>query len=442
MTEKIKKNILILTDIIILYTSLYLTLILRYGKDFNLEILKEHLFPFSIIYLIWIFIFYLFRLYDPHITKNNYTFYSTLSNALLFSTFIAIAIFYLYPNFSITPKTNMAINIVIFFVLFALWRQIYNKLISSKALLKNILFIGANKDAQELILILKTNPQLGYSVFETQSTSKEELEKIIKNKKINIIVHSKEPKTEESDLAGTLYSLLPLGITVYDLPKFYSEITKKIPVSIIGRTWFLENLLESEKGAYEIIKRILDFSLAILLSIITLPFFPIIMLIIFLEDKGNPFYTQTRMGKNGKIFKLLKFRTMIKDAEKFGAQWTKDGDLRITKIGNFLRKTRIDELPQLYNVFKGDMSFIGPRPERPEFVKNLEKHIPHYQMRHLIRPGLTGWAQINQPLGGASVKDSTEKLQYDLYYIKNRSLILDLDILAKTIMIVLKREGR
>ena len=185
----------------------------------------------------------------------------------------------------------------------------------------------------------------------------------------------------------------------------------------------------------------MDVISALALGIITLPFMPLIALFITLDSRGPVLYRQKRIGQNGKAFSVVKFRTMIPDAEAQGVQWTTAKDKRVTKFGNLLRKLRIDELPQLWNVLKGDMSFIGPRPERPEFVATLEKEIPHYHMRHLIKPGLTGWAQINQPLGGASVEDSIEKLQYDLYYIRNRNLILDFDILMKTIRVVITRQG-
>ncbi|MBI3671806.1 sugar transferase [Candidatus Azambacteria bacterium] len=440
MLTKAKKIILIFGDLLILYISLYLTLLLRYGSSFDSFIWQDHFLPFTIVYTVWIFIFYLAGLYNQNIAKNNYKFYSILLKAVAVGAFAAIGIFYLTTSFLISPKTNLAIDIGIFLILFALWRQAYNRIIRSSALTNRILFIGENAEVNSMIKILNENPQLGYKILGVLSGSEENIKNIIEKEKVNVVVHAKDAKSEQN-LAGLLYSLLPLGITVYDLPKFYSEITRKIPVSIIGRTWFLENLLEVEKGIYEITKRGSDILFAFILGIITLPFFPFIIIAINLNSKGGAFYTQTRVGKNGKIFKLLKFRTMVEDAEKQGAQWTKENDSRITKIGNILRKTRIDELPQLWNVIKGDISFIGPRPERPEFVATLEKEIPHYQIRHLVRPGLTGWAQINQPLGSASVKDSTEKLQYDLYYIKNRSLVLDLDILAKTIMVVLKREG-
>ncbi|MEK7453019.1 MAG: sugar transferase [Patescibacteria group bacterium] len=440
MINRSKKIIAIFGDVFILYLSLYLTLLLRYGSDFDYLVWQDHFAPFTIVYLAWIFIFYLAGLYNQKIAKNNYQFYSILLKAVTIGAFFAIGIFYLTTTFLISPKTNLAINILIFLILFILWRQIYNRFIKLSALTSKVLFIGQNKEVDLILNILKENPQFGYKAIPLLLDSESNIKDIIEKEKVNVIVHAKDTNSEKN-FAGLLYSLLPLGITVYDLPKFFSEITRKIPVSIIGRTWFLENLLEVEKGIYEVAKRSMDILFTVCLGILTLPLFPFIILAINLGSRGGAFYTQTRVGKNGKIFYVLKFRTMVRDAEKLGVQWTKNKDTRVTKIGAFLRKTRIDELPQLWNVLKGDLSFIGPRPERPEFVETLEKEIPHYQIRHLVRPGLTGWAQINQPFGNASIEDSLEKLQYDLYYIKNRSLIIDLDILAKTIMVVLKREG-
>jgi exopolysaccharide biosynthesis polyprenyl glycosylphosphotransferase len=440
MTNNFKKIILILGDIGILYLSLYLTLVFRYGNNFDIQVWQNHLFPFSLVYLSWMAIFYLARLYEPNFAKNNYEFYSIFLKSMTIAGFFAIGIFYIIPTFLISPKTNLIVNIIVFSLLFVLWRQFYNNFLKSSALSKKVLFVGENKEVAELILLFSKNPQLGYKALEPLLDTQKNIKELIQKEKINIIVNAKG-STEEKEFTKILYSLLPLGVTVYDITRFYPEITKKIPVSIIGETWFLENLLETEKGLYEKTKRFFDILFAIFLGILTIPFFPLIALAIILETKGGTFYTQARVGKNEKIFKLLKFRTMVQDAEKDGAQWTTDKDTRVTKVGNILRKTRIDELPQLLNVLKGDMSFVGPRPERPEFVQTLEKEIPHYQIRHLVRPGLSGWAQINQPTGDASVKESTEKLQYDLYYIKNRSLVFDLDVLAKTIMVVLRRQG-
>ena len=237
------------------------------------------------------------------------------------------------------------------------------------------------------------------------------------------------------------YEALPLGISILDFPDFYETVAEKIPVSVISESWFLVNLVEINKRLFESFKRIFDIALSIILGVPTMFLFPIIGAVIKISGDGSIFYRQKRVGKNGKIFEIVKFRTMEENAEKNGAQWAIANDPRATKAGKILRKTRLDELPQLWNILRGDMSFIGPRPERPEFIAELQKQIPHYAMRHLIKPGLTGWAQIKFPYA-ASVEDAMEKLQYDLYYIKHRSLVLDFGVVLKTIKIVLSRGGR
>ena len=201
--------------------------------------------------------------------------------------------------------------------------------------------------------------------------------------------------------------------------------------------------VNGQKNIYETLRRGLDFVSAFILGLFTLPLYPLLALLIKLDSPGPVFYRQKRVGRDSEIFKVIKFRSMIQEAEKHGAQWAAKNDPRVTKIGKFLRKTRLDELPQLWNVFKGEMSFVGPRPERPEFVfgTSMQRKIPFYQIRHLIKPGLTGWAQINFQYG-SSYEDTLEKLQYDFYYLKNRSFLLDLSIILKTIKIILSGGGR
>ncbi len=218
------------------------------------------------------------------------------------------------------------------------------------------------------------------------------------------------------------------------------QLTGTIPVSAINVGWFVENLREFNKRGFETFKRFLDLAAAVLLGVPTLLIFPLVALAIKLDDPGPILFRQKRMGKDGHLFDVIKFRTMVTDAEREGAQWSTEGDHRITAIGHVLRKTRIDELPQLWNVLKAEMSLVGPRPERPEFVEQLVETIPFYETRHLVKPGLTGWAQINFRYG-SSVDDAKEKLQYELYYIKNRSVLLELSILIKTLATVLRCEG-
>ena len=444
-----KRAALIVGDILLLYLSLYAALAIRYGNEFTSDTWDFHLFPFTVSFAVWIAIFYIGGLYEPSAAKNNYSFYSLAIKTVLAALAATVILFYLVPSFGIAPKTNLLLMGAIFFALFLLWRHFYNIFIRSSRFSHPTIFIGSNKEMQAVIDIIASHPQLGYHSIAaietpTQATAAE-LQKLVREHGADTVIYAKNlngERQESSDMAKILYSLLPLRIDVMDLPTFYARITGKVPVSIIGETWFLENLIESEKDIFEIEKRLFDIVMAFAVGACAIIFFPFIALAIALDSNGPILYTQRRVGKNGVPFRLVKFRTMVADAERAGVTWTKAEDKRVTNVGALLRKTRIDELPQLWNVLKGDMSFVGPRPERPEFVEGLEKEITHYPMRHLVKPGLTGWAQIHQPFGGASVADSIEKLQYDLYYIKNRSFVIDVDILAKTVLVILRREGR
>ncbi len=271
--------------------------------------------------------------------------------------------------------------------------------------------------------------------------SKADIKQILREHDITTVLTALDPRSNPT-LVKHLYESLALKLQFFDLPTFYEKLTGKIPVTTIGHIWFLENLAESEKAIYELGKRIFDMVFSTVILVLSLPFIPLIALLIKLDTKGPVFFRQIRVGLLGKPFEAVKFRSMIEGAEKNGeAQWASKNDPRVTKIGRFLRKTRIDEIPQLLNVFRGEMSLIGPRPERPEFVAKLLELIPFYNERHLVKPGLTGWAQISFQYG-SSTGDALKKLQYDLFYIKNRSLPLDIGIVLKTINIILSGKGQ
>lgn len=449
IAAKIKRMLLLGGDLVVLYFSLWLALYIRYGFDLahiTPAVLRPHFIPFTAIYFIWLLVFYIIGLYDLSVARNNINFYSLLSRSLMINAAIAIAFFYFIPYFGIAPKTILFLNIIIFAVLLSIWRQTYNSLLVSPAMLNNLFIIGRTKETEKIIFYLQENPQLGFNIKRIVQPKEIELifdliEYLVQDN-IQTVVMAIDPH-QDKNMVKNLYHCLPLNITVYDLPTFYEKITGKIPISAIEEVWFLENLMQEKKKLYEGLKRALDIFYAIFLSIASLPFFPLIALAIRLDSKGPIFYKQKRVGENNQIFNLYKFRSMIPDAEKNGAQWAQTRDPRVTKIGKFLRKTRLDELPQIFNLLKGEMSLVGPRPERPEFVfgVNLQRQIPFYQIRHLVKPGLTGWAQIKFQYG-ASVEDTVEKLQYDLFYIKNRSFILDLSIILKTIKLVLSGGGR
>jgi exopolysaccharide biosynthesis polyprenyl glycosylphosphotransferase len=257
-----------------------------------------------------------------------------------------------------------------------------------------------------------------------------------------IILASSIERIEES--VGTfLVKLKFQGTNIVDLSGFYEKMWRKIPVHHLSQDWFIlaEGFNLVHQAVLLRIKRLLDLSLALLLLFFAWPFMLLTAIAVKLDSPGPVFYSQIRTGKGGSDFAILKFRSMRTDAEKHGAQWASKNDSRVTMVGKFIRLTRLDELPQLFTVLKGDMSFIGPRPERPEFNKMLSEQIPFYDLRHLVRPGITGWAQVMYPYG-ASVDDAKEKLQYDLYYIKNHSLFLDFVIILKTVSVVLLGKGR
>jgi len=439
MIIRTKQFLLFFGDLVCLYLSLFLTLILRYGPNFSQDLWQQHLAPFSIIYLIWLIVFYINDLYDLRISFRKLEFFSALVWSLIINGLMAVLFFYLIPYFGITPKTNLFLNLLFFSSLFLFWRLLLSRFMIKIGLVNHIIFISQNKTSEKIAQKIENNPVLGYKVIIIGGLEKiQEIKKIIKEKNIKTIVVDPAIYLQSS---ANLYEYLPLGIDILNLPTFLEKFEAAIPISETNKEWFLENIRETNKRTYEITKRGFEIILSFILGIISLILYPLIILIIKCSGPGPIFYTQERIGKNNKIFKIIKFRTMIHGAEKNGVQWTNNQDKRITIGGKFLRKTRLDELPQLWNIFNGNMSFVGPRPERPEFIKTLKEQVPHYSLRHLIRPGLTGWAQINYPYG-SSIESSLKKLSYDLYYLKNRNFVLDLSIILKTIAVVLKAKGR
>jgi len=258
----------------------------------------------------------------------------------------------------------------------------------------------------------------------------EELNEILRQHAIDEVVVASE-HTGDPRVGQAVLKCLERHCRVTDQPTFVEKLLGEVPTEDIGAHWFLVADVQGG-GGYEAVKRLLDVVVALVGLLLTLPLWALIALGIRLASRGPVFFRQRRVGLHGREFRICKFRTMQPDAEKDGARWADKNDRRVTSFGRFLRLSRLDELPQLWNILKGDMSLIGPRPERPEFVDDLSRRIPHYRQRHLIKPGLTGWAQIHYGYG-ATVDDARRKLCYDLYYLKHRSVDLDFAILARTI---------
>ncbi|MBO8206822.1 exopolysaccharide biosynthesis polyprenyl glycosylphosphotransferase [Prochlorococcus marinus XMU1406] len=308
--------------------------------------------------------------------------------------------------------------------------QYFHKYIFKK---NNFFFIG-NEEKAKLVIKEFKNQSSNYIIKPIN-----EIMKIDKKNVNGIIVDNPEEVVKE--ITKKLIFFQNIGIEVITTLNWCEMYLQRIPSFAITNSDIIKGLFKTEFQSIEMrIKRLGDILLALILLIITFPIILTSMILIFLDDRGPIFYTQKRVGKNEKIFSIIKLRSMRVDAERKGPQWAKEKDLRITKIGTLLRKLRFDELPQLISVIKGEMSLIGPRPERPSIDKELKKSIPHYSLRYSIRPGLSGWAQVNYPYG-ASIKDSKNKLSYDLFYIKNRSFILDILILIKTIKLILNAKG-
>jgi len=438
-TLNLRRFLLVASDILLLYLSLLLTVSLgffRLEREFGWNIFIQHLMPFSIIYFFWLIIFYIFGLYDLGLIRAKETFRARIFEAASIALIVGLAFFYLFPIFELTPKTNLVLNVLIFTILVYLWRKIFLAIFSSKFLTK-IAIVGETPQVQELIKEINSRPHLGYKLIELQKNR--DLASQIKEKEVNTILVPPD-LIFDSELIKNLYQCLPIGIKFLDWTRAYEIIAEKIPVSFINHIWFLENLGEGKSIFSDKIKRALDIIYSGIIFAATLPIWLFVAALIKLEDGGPTIYIQERIGKNGKPFMLFKFRSMKPEAEKStGPLWAEEKDCRATKIGSFLRKTHLDELPQMINVLRGDISLVGPRPERPEFVKQLEKEIPHYHLRHIIKPGFTGWAQLKFRYG-RSVIDAKEKFQYDLYYLKNRSLILDAGILLKTFQLFFKKE--
>ncbi|MFA5754589.1 MAG: sugar transferase [Patescibacteria group bacterium] len=440
MLTKLKKIILLLGDFAFSSLALAITLLLRYPRAEFTSHWLGHWPHFLVISLIWLMLFYINGLYDLNLRIGR-KFFRCASSASLLTALISVLYFYLNSRTDITPKTNLAIFIACFFILFIVWRYLFQVIIGAFIPKERLAIIGFNAHSEELIKEIGQKTGSGYEFTAIFKDSGEltELADRIKRENIRTLVVV-DDFGQSANLRQLLFDCLAYKITIYNYPDFYETLTGKIPLDAIEANWFLENLQSGRKNYFITVKRIADIIGAILILIISLPVWPLIALAIKLGSRGPVFFRQDRVGQNGRIFSIIKFRTMRE--EDNDRSMTVEGDKRITRIGAFLRSTRLDEIPQVINILKGEMSFIGPRPERPETVSDLERKIPFYKTRLLIKPGVTGWDQISGHYHSPTLEDSREKLQYDLFYLKQRSLYLDLSIALKTLATMMSRGGR
>lgn len=365
-------------------------------------------------------------------------------------------LYYLLPDMQL-GRGVLSIAVVLSLLFCLVSRGLFFLIVDHTRLKRNVLILGAGAKALEIQALIESPGHssschlVGFVAAGSESVVDsarlydlgDELLPFCKTHRIDEIIVALDERRRDMGGRLPINSLLDCklsGIHVHDAVRFCERELGRIELNQLDPSWMLYSDGFRYSGMRDISKRIFDIVICLALLMVVWPFMLLTAIAVFLDDGFPVLYRQTRVGLNGKLFDLYKFRSMRKDAEKHGAVWAKENDDRITKVGAFIRNTRLDELPQIYNVLKGDMSFVGPRPERPEFVGDLSKQIPFFNERHRVKPGLMGWAQLKYSYG-ASVEDAAQKLRYDLYYTKNHSLLLDILIVIQTVEVVLLGKG-
>ena len=439
---------LIIGDIIIFNVALWLTLLVRYFELPSAERLADHLPPFFVATVVWLAVFFILGLYDKHTNLLKKLLVNRILTAQVINVVAAAVLFFALP-FDIAPKTNLVIYLFISIILLTLWRLQVIPLLSPKQRHKAIL-IADGPEAIELADEINNNDRYNYFfvriVDEKTLRQTEDFESkllaLMEREQIELIVADSRGESVKAFLPVLFnLSFLHFAVTFLDFNRLYEDTFDRVPVGMLQYEWFITNISQSKSALYDVVKRSIDVVGALVCLVPAALLFPFIALAIKLEDKGALLYSTVRVGQFNKPITLYKFRTKNGADEGSSAL---NSTLVDTKVGVWLRKTRLDELPQLVNVLRGDLSFIGPRPEMPALAAVYVKEIPYYNTRHFLKPGLSGWAQINNydvPRGGVDVPRTTVKLSYDLFYLERRSLWLDIQIALKTLATLLMRTG-
>ncbi len=426
MSNRAKTILLLLVDVLLLLVAA--TIVFTFVGHSK----AEHYELFSFILPLWILMYFIEGLYTLR-TYNPAHLPVSVIRSVSFSLALSFIFIYLFPvrGYGITPKTILLLISVLTLPLMYCWRRYFFIFFAKDSRLRETVLLGSEETLKMVARELENKPHLGYKII---STSQDDIPKDTKLIAVERNFASKEIFTKMFSMLGT--------VEIMDLAKFAESVSGKIPIKSIDEAWFVEYCTHQKSKSYRFLKLAIDKTVSLALLVLIAPF-ALIFLPILIVLNGRPlFFKQKRIGLNNRPFVRYKLRSMVVDAEKNGALWAKPNDARITRVGRFIRKTRIDELPQLINILKGEMSLVGPRPERPEMIENeLAPTIPFYNLRHLVKPGVTGWAQVTFRYG-FSAEDSKEKLQFDLYYVKNQSLWLDMIVFLKTVKTVLTGAGQ
>lgn len=441
-------------DILLAFLALVIGIFLRFGQAEGIHELFQNGFIRVLPYVgVVIFCSYFCELYSKAHRSQGAELAARIAVAIMGALLVLSVFYYLVPAVMI-GRGYLSLALVVCGVQQFLLRRMLLELGQLPGFAQRILILGVGPlaEAMEQTLALSSDNYVMAGFVEPETDVKtissdrvvgcaEDICDLAKRYRATEIVVSLTERRGVLPVRDLLKCKLR-GINVIDAPCFYEKLSGKLLVENIQPSWFIYSDGFRVTAFRRFYKRVLDLVWSTLGILLSLPLLPLVALAVKCDSPGPILFKQTRVGEGGSSFSVLKFRTMCEDAEKkTGAVWATANDPRITRIGGFLRKTRLDEIPQLFNVLMGDMSFIGPRPERPEFVDQLSENIPYYGKRHFVKPGVTGWAQICYPYG-ASEKDALEKLRYDLYYIKNYSLLLDLLIIVETVKTVIYGRGR
>lgn len=451
-----RKSILRLFDVLFVLTALYLT-----GNvfDFDYFALSATNYYWTIVLAVYLNVFgTIFEMYNLQVASNQFQ----VLKSTLITVSTTVLVYLLTPFFSPQLPSNrfqILLFFVVIFVSLFTWRMLYVAFLASTRFFQKAILICDQEQVQELILGLENiDPHYKIVGFVNTDGVEEEMEEFhyvqhikrddlfsfVKENGISeIVIASQKTEGITADLYQQLLHLLESGNIIREYTQVYESKTQRIPVQYMSRDFyrFFPFSRSNQNKLYLLTVRIFEIVVSLFGLVVGLVLFPIILVGNAIGNRGRLFYSQERVGKDGVVFEILKFRTMVKNAESNGAVFTATNDSRVTVFGKFLRKTRMDEFPQFINILKGEMAVIGPRPERPVFVHEIAEIMPFYETRHIIKPGLTGWAQVNYSYG-ETIDDSLIKLQYDLYYIKHRSIYLDLNIAFKTITTVLFYRGQ
>lgn len=398
-----------------------------------------------------------FEMYNLQVASNQFQ----IVKSIVLTASSTVLIYLLTPIYTPVLPSNR-LQILFFFLAVVgslfIWRMLYVKFFASSRFLKKVILICDCEQLEELVTGLeKSDPHykvMGYINSDSGNTNPYEdfvpnisidaLEDFVHHHSVSeVVIASQKTDGITVGLYNQLIHLLESGFIIREYTQVYESIAQRIPVQYVARDFYryFPFSRSNQNHLYLLFVRIFEIVVSLAGLAIGMALIPFILIGNLIGNRGGLFYTQKRVGKNGEVFRILKFRTMVKNAEKDGAVFTTTNDSRVTAFGKFLRKTRIDEFPQFFNILKGDMAVIGPRPERPVFVQAIADKMPFYETRHVIKPGLTGWAQVNYAYG-ETIDDSLIKLQYDLYYIKHRSFFLDINIIIKTFSTVLFYRGQ